>query len=45
MKNWELILGLYPGILIGFREYDQSDYTDYVLYMPLVELCLTIYKD
>ena len=35
MKDFELVLGLYPGILLRkLRQYDQSDYTDYVLYLP-----------
>lgn len=42
---WELSLGLYPGIVIGIRSYDNDDSTDHVLYIPFIELCLTIYKD
>ena len=44
MKNdWELTLGIYPGILFGFRHYEQKDCIMYVLYLPLIDLCLTIY--
>ena len=43
--SWELSLGLYPGILIGVRSYINETTTDHVLYMPFVELCLTIYKN
>lgn len=42
---WELSLGLYPGILVGIRSYDNNDATDHVLYIPFIELCLTVYKD
>jgi hypothetical protein len=44
-NNWELSLGFYTGILFGFRHYEQKNCTDYVLYLPLVDLCLTIYDD
>jgi len=42
MRNWELEIGLYPGILIGVRTYVEQDFKTHVLYMPLVELILTI---
>ena len=45
MTGWELSLGLYPGVLIGVRSYVNKETTDHVLYIPFVELCLTIYKD
>jgi len=45
-NNWELHVGLYPGFLIGFRNYEQTNCTDYVLYLPFcIDLCLTIYHD
>ena len=43
--GWELSLGLYPGIVVGLRSYINETTTDHVLYMPFVELCLTIYKN
>lgn len=43
--SWELSLGLYPGILIGARSYTNRETTDHVLYIPFIELCLTIYKN
>jgi len=45
MNDWELSLGFYGGLVIGFRHYPQKNCTDYVLYMPLIDLCLTIYDD
>lgn len=43
--GWELSLGLYPGIVVGLRSYINETSADHVLYIPFVELCLTIYKD
>jgi len=45
MGNWELSIGLYPGVLFGIRSYESEGITDHVLYLPIVELCLTIYHD
>lgn len=41
---WFLELGLYPGILLGFRTYDQVEYNTHVLYFPFFEIALSIYK-
>jgi hypothetical protein len=38
-------VGFYPGILLGFRSYDQDDRDNHVLYLPFVDICLTILKD
>ena len=43
-KIWSLGIGLYPGILFGFRTYDQGEYNMHVLYFPFVEFELSIYK-
>jgi len=45
MKNWELSFGFYPGLLIGFRTYNEEDRDNHVLYMPLVDICLTTFND
>ena len=45
MKNWQLEIGLYPGILVGIRSYEQTNFKEHVLYMPFVELILTVYDD
>ena len=42
---WELSLGTYKGILFGIRSYEEETYTNHVLYLPLVDLCLTVYYD
>jgi len=44
-NDWELTLGFYLGFLFGFRSYPQNGFTDYVIYIPLIDLCLTIYED
>jgi len=43
-KIWSLGIGLYPGILLGFRTYEQEDHNIHVLYFPFVEFELKIYK-
>jgi len=43
--SWELKIGLYIGVLLGFRIYEQENCTDYVAYFLLFDICLTIYKD
>ena len=44
MKDWSLSFGFYPGIMIGFRTYNEVDRDNHVLYTPLVDVCLTIKK-
>lgn len=47
MKDWELSMGFYPGIMLGFRSYaDQGNgIENHVIYIPFVDLCLTIIKE
>ena len=45
MKNWELSFGFYPGLLIGFRTYQEEQKTNHVIYIPLVDICFTVYND
>ena len=45
MQKWELSVGFYPGILIGFRTYEQDDRDNHVLYLPFIDICLTILKN
>lgn len=42
MNNWILEIGFYPGVLIGARSYIQDNISEHVLYIPFVEICLTI---
>jgi hypothetical protein len=44
ISGWELSIGLYPGILFGVRSYQNEEVTDHVLYVPFLELVLTVYR-
>mgnify|MGYP003111187694 CR=1 FL=1 len=44
MKGWSLSFGFYPGILFGIRSYEEKTLTTIVLYVPLMDLALEIYK-
>lgn len=44
LNSWELSIGTYPGFLIGVRSYAEQYRTNHVLYVPFVDICLTIYK-
>jgi len=45
MNNWNLSLGFYPGLLLGFRTYEEDDRTVYVLYLPIIDLALEVEND
>lgn len=45
MRDFELTLGLYPGILLGIRTYPQPYSTLHVLYLPFVDICLELFND
>jgi hypothetical protein len=45
MKDWSLSFGFYPGILLGFRTYNQAEKDNHVLYIPLVDICLTVHNE
>lgn len=42
MRSWQLEIGTYPGILFGIRTYVEETFREHVLYMPFIELCLTV---
>ena len=44
LNSWELSVGTYPGFLVGVRSYPDQYRTNHVLYIPFVDICLTIYK-
>ena len=44
MKDWELSFGFYPGILTGFRTYREEKKSNQVLYIPFVDVCLTVHN-
>ena len=41
---WSIEIGFYPGVLIGARTYPETKQTTNVLYLPFLDLALTIYK-
>lgn len=41
--TWEMTLGFYPGILFGVRSYKESNFTEHVLYLPFIDLAVTVY--
>ena len=43
-NNWEITLGLYPGILLGMRSYIEKEYVQTVFYLPFVDICIEIDK-
>ena len=43
-NNWEISFGFYPGIVVGFRSYAEKKSNNHVLYLPFVDVCLTIFK-
>lgn len=44
-KSWALSIGLYPGIVLGFRSYEQEDRTTHVAYIPFIDLALEVYHN
>ena len=44
--GWEVSVGFYPGILLGFRSYiDNGDKVNHVLYIPFMDICLTFHME
>lgn len=42
-KSWEFSIGLYPGILFGFRTYEYPDSILHVLYIPFIDIALEFF--
>jgi hypothetical protein len=45
MRPWEINIGFYWGVLFGVRSYDLEEVVSHVLYLPFVNIALTIDKD
>ena len=47
INAWDLSVGFYPGVLVGFRSYPNTGngVENHVLYLPFIDLCLTIEKE
>lgn len=43
-KEWTISIGFYPGILFGFRSYEEIEQTTHVLYIPFVDLALEVFN-
>ena len=43
-EAWSLEIGFYPGVLFGFRSYIEEDLVIHALYLPFVDLALTVFK-
>ena len=41
---WSLEVGMYVGILLGIRVYEEEHCVTHVLYVPFFDIALTIYK-
>ena len=44
-KGWAVSIGLYPGILLGFRSYESLDRMTHVAYLPFIDIALEVYKE
>ena len=49
MRDFELSIGFYPGILLGFRTYpgydiDNNSVNSHVLYLPFVSVGIEFYN-
>jgi len=43
-KGYTIAIGLYPGILFGFRAYEEEDFTTWVIYLPFIDIAIEIDK-
>ena len=43
-KQWSLSIGTYPGLLVGMRSYEEEEQTTHVIYLPLIDIALEVYK-
>jgi len=45
MKAYRISIGLYPGVLIGVRTYEQEDVVQHVVYLPFVDIAFEYIKE
>jgi hypothetical protein len=43
-SSWSLSIGFYPGVLLGFRSYEEKEFTTHVLYLQFIDLALEVYR-
>jgi hypothetical protein len=41
-RYWSITIGFYPGILFGFRTYEEKEFNTHVLYLPFIDIALEI---
>jgi hypothetical protein len=41
-KYWSITIGFYPGILFGFRTYEEPTFVTHVMYLPFVDFAIEI---
>ncbi len=45
MTQYKVTIGTYPGVLLGGRTYkDKKGNVNHVLYLPFIDLCISITK-
>lgn len=42
IEFWEFAIGMYPGVLLGYRCYREHYSDTHVLYLPFIDFSLTI---
>jgi uncharacterized membrane protein len=42
IENWEFSIGIYPGVLFGYRRYKETWVDEHVLYIPFFDISLKI---
>ena len=41
-KYWSISIGFYPGILFGFRTYEEPTFVTHVMYLPFIDFAIEI---
>jgi hypothetical protein len=41
-RYWSFTIGFYPGILFGFRTYEEKDFSTHVMYLPFIDFAIEI---
>lgn len=41
-RNWIITIGFYPGVLFGYRAYEEEEFTTHVVYLPFIDFAFEI---
>ena len=41
-RYWSITIGFYPGLLFGFRTYQEETFSTHVFYLPFIDFALEI---